>query len=189
MILVVFHTAGINEKKIYIIIMNKKKFGTEPGWATAQVSLRPGWVLGTGRASVGRVGTAHAAWARWCGAHEHWGGRRWGAGAAGAGAAGAGAAGAGAAGAGAAGAGAGRARWEWQAWAHGAQASGRAERHDMAPGAPRQLGRRAHGRAQPARGHGMDAQGREAGARGAAGWEACVRLVCAAGPGWVFCCT
>ena len=39
MILVVFHTAGINEKK-------KKKIGTEPGWAIAQLSLRLGWALG-----------------------------------------------------------------------------------------------------------------------------------------------
>ena len=35
MILVVFHTAGINEKKK----REKKKFGTEPGWAIAQLSL------------------------------------------------------------------------------------------------------------------------------------------------------
>ena len=41
MILVVFHTAGINEKK-----REKKKIGTEPGWATAQLSLRLGWALG-----------------------------------------------------------------------------------------------------------------------------------------------
>ena len=62
----------------------------------------------------------------------------------------------------------------------------------MARGARRQLGRRAHGRAQQARGHGMDAKGArqaQAGAREAAGWAACARLVCAAGPGWVFCCT
>ena len=105
------------------------------------MSLRLGWALrwalGAGRAGAGRVGTAQAAWARGCGAHGRWGGRRWGAGAAGAGA-----------------------RWEWQAWARGAQASGRTERHGMAPGAPRQVGRHSHGRAQPARGHGMDAQGR-----------------------------
>ena len=79
-------------------------------------------------------------------------------------------AGAGRTGAGAAGAGARRARWERQAWARGAQASPRAERHGMARGAHRQLGRRAHGRAQQAGGHGMDAQGRAAGAgRGARG--------------------
>ena len=42
MILVVFHTAGINEKKKE----KKKIFGTEPGWATAQLSLRLGWALG-----------------------------------------------------------------------------------------------------------------------------------------------
>ena len=29
----------------------------------------------------------------------------------------------------------------------------------------------------------------QAGARGAAGWAACARLVCSAGPGWVFWCT
>ena len=29
----------------------------------------------------------------------------------------------------------------------------------------------------------------QAGARGAAGWAACARPVCAAGPGWVFWCT
>ena len=43
MILVVFHTAGINEKK------KRKKnffFSTEPGWATAQLSLGLGWALG-----------------------------------------------------------------------------------------------------------------------------------------------
>ena len=55
-----------------------------------------------------------------------------------------------------------------QAWARGAQASARAERHGMARGACRQLGRRAHGRAQQGRGHGMDGQGRAEGAgRGA----------------------
>ena len=43
MILVVFHTAGINEKKKK---GKKKNFGTEPGWATAQLSLRLGWALG-----------------------------------------------------------------------------------------------------------------------------------------------
>ena len=88
MILVVFHTSGINEK-IYIIIMKKKnkKFGTEPGWATAQVSLRLGWALGAGRAGAGRAGTAQAAWAHGRGAHGRWGGRR--AGRTGAGAAGA----------------------------------------------------------------------------------------------------
>ena len=139
MILVVFHTAGINEKK-NIIIMKKKKFGTEPGWATAQVSLRLGWALGAGRASAGRAGTAQTTWARGRGAHGRWGGRRWGAGAC----------------------------WERQAWARGAQASASAERHGMARGACRQLGRRAHDRAQQARGHGMDSQGRSAGAgRGA----------------------
>ena len=58
----VFHTAGINEKKNNY--HEKKKFGTEPGWATAQVSLRLGWALGAGRAGVGRAGTAQAAWAR-----------------------------------------------------------------------------------------------------------------------------
>ena len=61
------------------------------------------------------------------------------------------------------------ASWRW-ARRHGAQASARAELHGMARGARRQLGRRAHGRAQQARGHGMDAQGRAAGAgRGARG--------------------
>ena len=88
MILVVFHTAGINEKK-NILIMKKKIFGTELGWATAQVSLRLGWALGAGRAGAGRAGTALAAWARGRGAHGRgahgrgahgrWGGRRWGA--------------------------------------------------------------------------------------------------------------
>ena len=29
----------------------------------------------------------------------------------------------------------------------------------------------------------------QAGARGAAGWAACARLVCSVGPGWVFWCT
>ena len=154
MILVVFHTAGINEKK-KIIIMKKNNFVTKPGWATAQVSLRLGWALGAGRAGAGRAGTAQATWARGRGAQERWGGRR---------------AGAGAAGAGAAGAGARRARWERQAWARGEQASALLERHGMARGARRQLGRRAHSRAQQARGHGMDAQGRAAGAgRGARG--------------------
>ena len=93
MILVVFHTAGINEKK-NIIIMKKKKFGTEPGWAIAQVSLRLGRArgaralgaagmgarsvgesargAGAGRRAAGRPGRAgraqqgrgrHAAWA------------------------------------------------------------------------------------------------------------------------------
>ena len=124
MILVVFHIAGINEKK-NIIIMKKNIFGTEPGWSIAQVSLRLGsalgWALGAGRAGAGRAGTAQAAWARGRGAHGRWGGRR----------------------------------WEWQAWARGAQASARAERHF---------------RAQQARGHAMDAQGRAAGAgRGARG--------------------
>ena len=42
MILVVFHTAGINEKKKE----KKNFFGTEPGSATAQLSLRLGWALG-----------------------------------------------------------------------------------------------------------------------------------------------
>ena len=124
MILVVFHTAGINEKiYIYIIIMKKKKIGTEPGWATAQVSLRLGWALGwalgAGRAGAGRAGTAQAAWAP------------------------------------------GRAR---------ARTAGRSRRADTA------WTRRGARQAQ-------------AGARGAAGWAACARLVCAAGPGWVFCCT
>ena len=59
----VFHTSGINEKKKKII-MKKKNFGTEPGWATAQVSLRLGWALGAGRAGAGCAGTAQAAWAR-----------------------------------------------------------------------------------------------------------------------------
>ena len=120
------------KKKIYNY-HEKIFFGTEPGWATAQVSLRLGralgWALGAGRA-----GTAQATWARGRGA-----------------------------------------RWEWQAWARGAQASSRAEQHGMARGARRQLGRRAHDMAQQE--------------RGAAGWAACARLVCAAGPGWVFCCT
>ena len=79
----------------------------------------------------------------------------------GAGRAGAGRAGVGRTGAEAAGTGA---RWERQAWERGAQASDRAERHSMARGERRQLGRRVHGRAQQARGHGMDAQGRAAGA-------------------------
>ena len=82
MILVVFHTAGINEKKKYNF-HEKKNFGTEPGWATAQVSLRLGWALGAGRAGAGRAGTAQAAWARGRGAQGRWGGRRMGAGAAG----------------------------------------------------------------------------------------------------------
>ena len=50
MILVVFHIAGINEKK-----KEKKKnflFGTEPGWATAQFNLGLGSGA-LGRASVG----------------------------------------------------------------------------------------------------------------------------------------
>ena len=53
MILVVFHTAGINEKKNIIIM--KKKFWYRT-WATAQVSLRLGWALGAGRAGAGRTG-------------------------------------------------------------------------------------------------------------------------------------
>ena len=69
MILVVFHTTRINEKK-NIIIMKEKNFGTEPGWATAQVSLRLGWVLGAGRAGAGRADTAQAAWARGRGARR-----------------------------------------------------------------------------------------------------------------------
>ena len=132
MILVVFHTAGINEKNIYIIIM-KKKFWYRTWMGYCPSELKAGL-----------------------------------------------------------GAGARRARWERQAWARRAQASARAERHGMARGARRQLGRRAHGRAQQARGHGMDGRGArqaQAGARGAAGWAACAHLVCAAGPGWVFCCT
>ena len=127
------------KKNIYNY-QEKKKIGTEPGWATAQVSLRLGWVLGV---------LALGAQAR---RRRH------------------GRAGAGRTGAGAAGAGARRARWERQAWARGAQASARAERHGMARGARRRLGRRVHGRVQQARGHGIDAQGRAAGAgRGARG--------------------
>ena len=42
MILVVFHTAGINEKKKGNFFF----FRIEPGWATAQLSLRLGWALG-----------------------------------------------------------------------------------------------------------------------------------------------
>ena len=57
-------------KKKNIIIMKKKNFGTEPGWATAQVSLRLGWALGAGRAGAGRAGTAQAAWARGRGARR-----------------------------------------------------------------------------------------------------------------------
>ena len=63
MILLVFHTAGINEKKKYNY-HEKIFFGTEPGWATAQVSLRLGWALGAGRAGAGRAGTARARGAR-----------------------------------------------------------------------------------------------------------------------------
>ena len=86
------------KKKIYNY-HEKKKIGTEPGWATAQVSLRLGWALGAGRAGAGRAGTAQVAWTR------------------------------------------------------------------------------------------RGARQAQAGARGATGWAACARLVCAAGPGWVFCCT
>ena len=79
MILVVFHTAGINEKK-YIIIM-KKTFWYRT-WATAQVSLRLGWALGwelgAGRAGAEQaqgargvfVGSAGARWARALGARR-----------------------------------------------------------------------------------------------------------------------
>ena len=75
----------------------------------------------------------------------------------------------------------------------GGQALGRSgERHGM--GAQSASGRaagRAGARAWAAatseeRGGARQAQ---AGARGAAGWAACARLVCAAGPGWVFWCT
>ena len=72
------------EKKI----MKKKKICTEPGWATAQVSLRLGWALG---------------WAQ--GAQAKLAARRHGAGSMGAGRAGAGRAGAGRAGSRALGAG------------------------------------------------------------------------------------
>ena len=47
MLLVVFHTAGINEKK-----KGKKKICTEPGWATAQLSL------GHARQGAGALGRA-----------------------------------------------------------------------------------------------------------------------------------
>ena len=124
MILVVFHTAGIDEKK-NLIIRKKKNFGTGPGWATAQVSLRLGWALGAGRAGTGRAGTAQAAWAGGRGAHGRWGGRRWGAlGAAGMGARGAQAAGQARAWQGAAGA---RTR-HGLAGAHGRRRQGRAGR-------------------------------------------------------------
>ena len=112
------------------------------GYYPSELKAGLGWALGVGRAGAGRAGTVQAAWGRGRGAHGRWGGRRWGAGA----------------------------RWERQAWARGAQASARAERHGMARWARRQLGRCAHGRAQQARGHGMDAQGRSASAgRGARG--------------------
>ena len=62
------------KKKIYNY-HEKNNFGTEPGWATAQVSLRLGWALGVGRAGAGRAGTAQAAWARRRGEHGRWGGR------------------------------------------------------------------------------------------------------------------
>ena len=45
-------------------------------------------------------------------------------------------------------------------------------------------GERARGRGKTATRRG--ARQAQAGARGAAGWAACARLVCAAGPGWVF---
>ena len=88
-------------------------------------------------------------------------------------------------------------RWGTQAaearrrW--GAQALGRAgERHGM--GAQSASGRaagRAGARAWAAATSGERGGARQAqaGARGAAGWAACARLVCAAGPGWVFWCT
>ena len=65
----------------------------------------------------------------------------------------------------------------------GAQALGRAgERHGMGA-------RRAGGRSGVGGSDARGAQQAQAGARGAADWAACVRLVCAAGPGWVFWCT
>ena len=144
-ILVVFHTAGINEKKNNY---KKKKI-----WYRTWMGYCP---------SELKAGLGAGCWACWRWARRH------GAGGMGARARGArvlglqargraGRTGAGAAGVGAAGAGA---RWERQAWARGAQASARAEQHGMARGARR----------QQARGHGMDTQGRPAGAgRGARG--------------------
>ena len=71
--------------------------------------------------------------------------------------------------------------------AEAAEARRRAARHGRAESW------RAHGRASGRAGvGGSDARGArqaQAGARGAAGWAACARLVCAAGPGWVFWCT
>ena len=89
---------------------------------------------------IARLGSCAGCWACWRWARRH----------------GAGGMGARARGAGAAGAGSGR--------------HGRAERHGMEREARRQLGRRAHGMAQQARGQGMDAQGRAVGVgRGARG--------------------
>ena len=137
--------------------MKKKIFGTEPGWATAQVSLRLGW----------------ACW-RWTLRH-------------GAGGMGARARGAQALGRQALGR-AGRGRHGREERRRARARSGMAWR---AGGAGSWAGARTAGRSRRAdtawtrRG----ARQAQAGARGAAGWAACARLVCAAGPGWVFCCT
>ena len=78
-----------------------------------------------------------------------------------------------------------------QRW--GAQALGRAgERHGMGA---RSAGRCAAGRtgarawAATTREERGGARQEQVGASGAAGWATCARLVCAAGPGWVFWCT
>ena len=79
-------------------------------------------------------------------------------------------------------------RWATQAaearrrW--GAQASGTAWERGALVRA--RQGDRAHGRGRQRR---AGPAAGEAGACGAAGWAACARLVCAAGPGWVFWCT
>ena len=52
----------------------------------------------------------------------------------------------------------------------------------------RQAGARAGAGALGER-RGVGARQAHAGARGAAGWAACARLVCSAGPSWVFWCT
>ena len=147
------------------IIGKKKKFGIEPGWATAQLSLRMGAGLGTGLgvlgAGLGVQARRQQAWqqalgrsrtARACADGRGARGRARGArtGAQGA---------------------AGEARGRQGTDARGRTAGAGAR------------GRRAGGRAR------RGARQAQAGARGAAGWAACARLVCAAGPGWVFCYT
>ena len=97
MILVVFHTAGINEKKNNY--HEKKKFWYRTWMGYCSSELKAGLGAGLGVLALGTQARQRR--------HGRAGVGRMGAGAVGAGAAGAGA------------------RWEWQAWASGAQASAR----------------------------------------------------------------